>query len=371
MYCDRHPKKAKIEIVAIAASAGGVAAIRKVLSGLPADFPAPILCLQHFSRNETSVLAQVLQLRTRLTVRWANQGEQLKAGVVYICPPGHYFIAHINGTISLKPQATIQGWLHGVNRFFESVATSYAEHAAVIVLTGTGNGGAEGVRAVHQYHGTVLAQNQASAIADGMPNAAIATGCVDRILPREEIAAFLLSLVAKGDPLLAAQVSNLTSSMATDLPISPMLQDRLEDILDRAIAIHQTDMGSIHLFDPKTSLLVISTQRGFNSNYLNYCGTVSINDHSVCARAIRVGKSVIVENVETDSFYIPHQAIAKAAGYCAVQSTPLTGHAGKLVGVLSTHFRHPRQFLPWEMNLVNMHATYAGDLIEMLTGNEN
>lgn len=369
MYGNQHYKKSKIDIVAIAASAGGVTAIRKVLSRLPANFPVPILCLQHLSLSGTSVLVQVLQLRTHLKVRWANQDERLTAGVVYVCPPGHYFVVHANGTISLAPQATKQGWLQGVNRFFESVATNYAERAAVVVLTGSGNGGAEGVRAVHQQHGTVLVQDIASTIANGMPKAAIATKCVDQVLPPEKIADFLMSLISERKPGLAAQVSNVTALLTSPLLISPMLQDKLEYILEQAIAMHRTNMGNIHLFDQQTSLLLISTQRGFNSDYLDYFRTVSINDHSVYARAIRAGESVMIENVEADPLYRPYRVIAAAAGYRAVQSTPLMSSGGKLVGALSTHFRQPRQFLPWEMNLINMHARHAADLIELLTVN--
>ena len=365
MHKKRHDKKSKIAIVAIAASAGGVSAIRKVLSGLPADFPAPILCLQHLSPSETNVLAQVLQLRTKLTVRWAHDGEQLTNGVVYVCPPGHYFVVHANGTISLAPQLSRHGWVDGVDRFFESVAESYANRAIVIVLTGTGKGGAEGVRAVSAQHGIVLAQDQASSVADGMPLAAIATGCVDRVLPREAIASLLVSLVCEGNPLSTAPASNTTSSQSTRLPISPTLLDALENVLERAIAMHRTDMGYIHLFQRQTCTLELAVQRGFNLAIVQKLQTVSIGEYSPCIMALRAGETAIVEDIDVDPNFAPHRAIAKAAGYRAVQSTPLTSKSGNLVGVLSTHFRQPRRFLAWEMRLLDMHARHAGDLIEL------
>lgn len=361
----RRNKKSKIAIVAIAASAGGVTAIRKVLSGLPADFPAPILCLQHLSPSETNVLAQVLQLRTELKVRWAHQGEELKAGVVYVSPPDHYFVVHANGTISLAPQATKHGWHHGVNHFFESVAESYADRALVIVMTGTGKGGAEGVRAVSGQDGIVLAQDKVSSVAYGMPEAAIATGCVDRVLPREAIASLLVSLVCEGNPLSKVQVSKTSSSSIAGLPISPTFQDALENVLDRAIAMHRTDMGYIHLFDRQTCTLVLAVQRGFNTASVDELQTVSITEYSPCIMALRTGETVIVEDVKVDPRFTPHRAIAAAAGYRAAQSTPLPSRTGTLVGVLSTHFRQPRKFLPWEMKLLDMHARHAADLIEL------
>jgi hypothetical protein len=362
MSSDRHPKKSKFAIVAIAASAGGVTAIRKVLSGLPADFGTPILCLQHLSPGDTNVLAQVLQLQTHLTVRWAHEGEKLKAGVVYVCPPEHYFVVHANGTISLASQAAKHGWHHGVNSFFESVAQSYADRAVVVVMTGTGRGGAEGVRAVSQKHGVVLAQDEASCVAYGMPEAAIATGCVDRILPRDEIAPLLVSLVCEGNPL-PAPVSQ-TKSVPTML-ISPMLHDALEDLLDRAIAMHRTDMGFIHLFQRESCTLKLVAQRGFKPDLLHYFETFNITDNSPCVTALRAGESVIVEDVNADPLLIPHRAIAQAAGYRAVQSTPLISRRGTLLGILSTHFRQPRKLLPWEMRLLNMHARHTADVIEL------
>ncbi|BAY08282.1 chemotaxis protein CheB [Calothrix sp. NIES-2098] len=364
MRKDQHHKKSNIAIVAIAASAGGVTAIRKVLSGLPADFPVPILCLQHLSPSETNLLAQVLQLRTDLRVRWAHQGEHLAAGVVYVCPPGHYFVVHTNATISLAPQPGKHGWVHGVDRFFESVAESYADRAVVIVMTGTGKGGAEGVRAVSRQHGIVIAQDKASSVAYGMPEAAIATGCVDRVLPREAIAPLLVSLVCEGNPLSKAPASKKTSQNPS-LQISPTLVDALENVLDRAIAMHRTDMGYIHLFDRHKCTLTLAVQRGFDATLGDDLQTVSINEYSPCIMALRSGEPAIVEDVEVDPRFAAHRAIAAASGYRAVQSTPLTNRKGTIIGVLSTHFRQPRHFLPWEMKLLDMHARHAADLIEL------
>lgn len=364
MSLNPHPEKSNFGIVAIAASAGGVTAIRKVLSGLPRNFAAPILCLQHLSLGDTNVLAQVLQLQTNLTVRWAYGGEQLLPGVVYVCPPGHYFVLHANGTISLAPQVSKHGWHHGVNGFFESVALSFANRAIVVVLTGTGQGGAEGVKAVFNSGGLVLAQNQASCVAYGMPQAAIATGCVDRILPCEEIAPLLVRLVCEGC-LLSQIPDNHNTSLDTKEPIPPLFQDALSHLLDRAIAMHRTDMGYIHLFKQQSCTLELAVQRGFEPSLFDDFRTVNITDNSPCISVVRTGESIIVEDIETDPTFNSHRARAKAAGYRAVQSTPLTSSRGNLLGVLSTHFRQPRQFLPWEMKLFDMHARHAGNIIEI------
>ncbi|WP_062297382.1 chemotaxis protein CheB [Nostoc piscinale] len=364
MPSDRHGQKSNFGIVAIAASAGGVTAIRNVLSGLPSDFPVPILCLQHLNPFDTNVLAQVLQLRTHLTVRWAYGGEQLKASVVYVCPPGHYFVVHANGTISLAQQAIKHGWHHGVNNFFESVAQSYADRAVVVVLTGTGKGGEDGVQAVSKMGGIVLAQEPASSVADGMPQVAIATGCVNRVLPCAEIPPLLVRLVYEGCSL--SQIpNNYANLFTTQEQISPILEDALSSLLDRAITMHRTDMGYIHLFKRQSCTLELAVQRGFKASSFDYFRTVNITDNSPCISVVRTGESIIVEDIETDPIFSSHRAIALAAGYRAVQSIPLTSDKGNLLGVLSTHFRQPRQFLPWEMKLLNMHARHAGNIIEI------
>lgn len=364
MSNDRHHEKSNFDIVAIAASAGGVTAIRRVLSGLPSDFPAPILCLQHLNPFNTNVLAQVLQLRTNLTVRWAHEGEQLMAGVVYVCPPGHYFVVHANGTISLAQQATKNGWSQGVNHFFASVAQSYADRAIVVVLTGTGKGGAEGVQEVSSRGGIVLTQDKASSVAFGMPEAAIMTGCADRVLPCEEIAPLLVRLVCEGCSLSQIPSNNATS-FSTTKQLSPMLQNLLPNLLDRAITIHRTDMGHIHLFERQSCTLELAVQRGFDPGSLHYFRTVNITDDLPCMSAVRAGQSIIVEDVEIDPIFISYRAIAKVVGYRAVQSTPLTSSSGNLLGVLSTYFRQPRRLLPWEMKLLDMHARHSGNLIEI------
>ncbi|WP_103123922.1 chemotaxis protein CheB [Nostoc cycadae] len=309
MSSDQHHRKSNVGIVAIAASAGGVIAIRKVLSGLPSNFPVPILCLQHLNPFDSNVLAQVLQLQTNLKVRWAYGGEQLTAGVVYVCPPRHYFVVHANGTITLAQQASKHGWHHGVNNFFESVAKSYAERAVVVVLTGTGKGGADGVQEVSNMGGIVLAQDQASCVADGMPQAAIATSCVDRVLPCEEIAPLLVRLVCEGCSL-SQILSNYTLPLGTKPPISPMLKDALSSLLDRAIAMYRTDMGQIHLFKQQSCTLELAVQRGFAASSFSELRTVNISDNSPCMSAVRAGESIIVEDIDIHPMFSSHRAIA-------------------------------------------------------------
>src|SRR5262245_58405629 len=102
----RHNGPPPVSLVAIAGSAGGIEAMCDIVSRLPAPFPAPILYLQHLSTSRCSTLVDVLQSQTVLKVRWAQQGDRLTSGVVYISPAGHSVLVRPDGTLVLAPIAT-------------------------------------------------------------------------------------------------------------------------------------------------------------------------------------------------------------------------------------------------------------------------
>lgn len=185
-------------IVAMVASAGGLAALRDVLSGLPADFPAPVVIVQHLAPQFPSHLAEILSRHAALTVKQAQDGDQLQPSTVYIGPPDRHLLAQSDGTLSLVSTERVHFARPSADRLFESVAESYETRAIAVVLTGAGSDGAAGVRAVADAGGIVIAQNQATAAHFGMPGAAIETGKVDLVLPLDEIAPTLIRLIVKG-----------------------------------------------------------------------------------------------------------------------------------------------------------------------------
>jgi two-component system chemotaxis response regulator CheB len=89
-------------IVAIAASAGGVTALSRVLGGLPAGFPVPVVVVQHLDPRHKTVIAEVLGRRAKMPVRLAQQGEKAEAGIVYIAPPNHHLLVGMDGALSLS-----------------------------------------------------------------------------------------------------------------------------------------------------------------------------------------------------------------------------------------------------------------------------
>lgn len=181
-------------VVAIAASAGGLAALSHVLSALPDDFVAPLLVVQHLDPRHKSWLAEILSRRTELRVSQAREGERLVPGAVFIAPPDRHLLVSPEGVLSLSDAQPVHYVRPAADVLFSSLAESWGPGAIAVVLSGTGVDGAEGVRAVKRHGGTVIVQDEASAEFFGMPKAAIRTGAADRVLPLDAIAATLVKL---------------------------------------------------------------------------------------------------------------------------------------------------------------------------------
>ena len=184
--------------MALAASAGGLSALSRILSALPAGFAAPILVVQHLDPEHRSWMAEILARRTGLCVTQVQGGERLATGTVHIAPPGRHLLVAADGELSLSDTGRVQFSRPSADVLFTSLAASWGSGAIAVVLTGTGSDGADGVRAIKSHGGTVLVQDEASAEFSGMPDAAIRTGKADCILPLDAIAACLVDLTAGG-----------------------------------------------------------------------------------------------------------------------------------------------------------------------------
>lgn len=183
------------EIVSLASSAGGLPALMSILSALPADFAAPIVIVQHLDPRHRSLLAGLLSRRSELKVVNAEEGDSLQAGVAFIAPPDRHLLVVPDGTLSLTRSELVHFLRPSADLLFESVAAVFRDRALAVVLTGTGSDGSMGIRAIKKMGGSVIAQDEATSEFFGMPGAAIQTGCVDFVLPLEEIAGALMTLV--------------------------------------------------------------------------------------------------------------------------------------------------------------------------------
>jgi PAS domain S-box-containing protein len=141
------------------------------------------------------------------------------------------------------------------------------------------------------------------------------------------------------------------------------LQPLLEEVLDATIALQNADFGNVQLYDSETKGLRIVAQRGFQQDFLDYFSHVH-EDSAACGRALQNQQRIIIQDVQTDPRFAPHRQIAAAAGYRAVQSTPLLSRSGEPLGMLSTHFRQPHRPSERDLRLTDLYVRQAVGMIE-------
>jgi two-component system, chemotaxis family, protein-glutamate methylesterase/glutaminase len=185
-----------MRVIALAASAGGLQALREVLGALPADLRAALVIVQHLDPNHVSMLAEILSRDTKLKVRQAAEGDRLRPSTAFIAPPDCHLLLNTDTTLSLSHTKLVHFVRPSADLLFESVAASCGDAAIAVVLSGTGQDGAMGVRAIKKMGGTVIVQDPAEAAFRGMPEATLNTGVVDHILPLADIAPRLTALLA-------------------------------------------------------------------------------------------------------------------------------------------------------------------------------
>jgi two-component system chemotaxis response regulator CheB len=197
-------EESSFNIVAIASSAGGLKALSFLFESLSADFPIPIVVVQHLDPRHRSLMASILSRRTTLKVKEAEEGDILVSGMVFLAPPNRHLLVNPDRTLSLTQSELVHFVRPSADLLFESVAASHQDGAIVIVLTGSGTDGSMGLRAVKKMGGTVIVQEPASCEFSGMPDASIQTGHVDFVLPLKDIPSALVTLLSRGETHEAA-----------------------------------------------------------------------------------------------------------------------------------------------------------------------
>ncbi len=187
------------QLVVIAASAGGVEALSRILSELPATFPLAIAIVQHRSLAVPNLLSEVLQRHSRLRVKTAEDGEPIVPGLVYVAPPGIHLLVDAAGRFALRDGIKVKHVRPSGDVLFISAAEALGTQVIALVLTGGDGDGSDGIRVVKDRGGTVVCQNEGSSKVPSMPRAAIATGYVDYVLPLEDIASALITLAGLSD----------------------------------------------------------------------------------------------------------------------------------------------------------------------------
>ena len=184
-------------IVVIGASTGGPRAVLTVLSGLPRSIPTAILVVQHITREFIPYLADRFRWGCSLEVAVAEEGEIVDPGRVLVAPGLHTKIVQDGDQkrISLVRESSHEFGCYSINCAMESASGTYGEGALGVLLTGMGNDGAQGMKAIKNAGGCTIAEDQSTCVVFGMPRAAIETGCVDRVVPLPGIAQAIIEMI--------------------------------------------------------------------------------------------------------------------------------------------------------------------------------
>ena len=187
-------------VVGIGASAGGLAALKRVLGGIEPGSGAAYLVVQHLDPTHDSLMAPLLARATALSVVEAEHGARLAPDTVYTAPPGK-FLRIAEGTLRLETPQQDRFQRTPIDHLFRQIGDLYGPRGVGVVLSGTGSDGTQGVRDVKAAGGVALAQEPQDAEFDGMPRAAIGTGLVDVVATADDLPRRLQAIVARARSL--------------------------------------------------------------------------------------------------------------------------------------------------------------------------
>jgi two-component system chemotaxis response regulator CheB len=182
-------------LIALAASAGGLAALATVLAKLPPDLPASVVVVLHRRATRESLLDKILARHANLPVTLALPGAPVAPGHIYIAPAENHLIVNGDLRFAFQDGTRVRGVLSSANRVLETAAPVFGQRLIAVVLTGTGFDATDGVQTVKAHGGTVIAQDEATSAYFGMPGAAIKTGLVDLVLPLDAIGPAIVGIV--------------------------------------------------------------------------------------------------------------------------------------------------------------------------------
>jgi GAF domain len=156
-------------------------------------------------------------------------------------------------------------------------------------------------------------------------------------------------------------------AVTKDLRAVAELDALLPKVLEGALSLTGADFGTVQIFDPAAGSLKIVTQAGFGSEFLEYFAVVD-DDACACGRAAQEGAQVVIVDVNADAGFARHRDIAASAGFRTVQSTPLVDYAGRLIGMVSTHFRPPHRPSDRDLRVMELYGDFAGEAVRQRLG---
>jgi two-component system CheB/CheR fusion protein len=229
-------------VVGLGASAGGVQALQRFFSAMPARNGMAFAVVMHLSPRHQSYVAEVLQQKTTMPVIQVTETVDVEPDHVYVIPPCCDLFMD-DGLLRLSVPTRVGGSHVSVDIFFRTLAEVHGEHSVGVVLSGTGADGSEGIRRIRAVGGMTLAQSPDDCVFDGMPKAAIASNTIDFVLPAAEMPQRLLEL-------LHEPADNPEKPVATAPEPTPELPPDSDDLQEQALKdiLQQLKKGSSHDF---------------------------------------------------------------------------------------------------------------------------
>jgi two-component system, chemotaxis family, protein-glutamate methylesterase/glutaminase len=180
--------------IVLGVSAGGMAVLKILVQSLPASFDLPIVIVQHLNAHSDNSWINLLNRQCKLRVKEADEKESIESGTIYIAPPNYHTLIESNKTVSFTIGERVNYARPSIDVLFESGADAYKNELIGIILTGSSNDGAKGLKRVKEKGGLAIVQDPATAESGYMPASAIALTQVDYILPLEQIIELLVKI---------------------------------------------------------------------------------------------------------------------------------------------------------------------------------
>jgi two-component system CheB/CheR fusion protein len=258
--CNESSYRAPFPIVGVGASAGGLEAFTQLLKALPTDTGMAFVLVQHLAPTHASALAEILSRVTRMPVTEVRDEPKVEPNHVYVIPPDQSMIM-VDGNLQLQPRES-RGVHHPIDRFFRALAEHQGHQAIGVVLSGTATDGTIGLEAIKAEGGITFAQDN-TAQHEGMPHSAIASGCVDFVLPPGEIAREIVRIGQhpytreRPVPSPAAPGSNNTRGATDAIDLCQVVK-----LLRHATGVDFTDYKSNTLYRRVTRRMVFQKMDG-------------------------------------------------------------------------------------------------------------
>lgn len=184
----------KYEAIVIGVSAGGIAALEKILPRLTIEFQLAVIIVQHMAPGGGHYLVEHFQNLCNLPVEEAIDKQEIHPGRIYFAPANYHLLVEREKTFALSTEAKVNFSRPAIDVLFETAADAYCNKLVGIVLTGANADGAAGISRVKHQGGLTVVQSPETAEVDTMPKSAIAATAVDHVLPLQDIGSFIMNL---------------------------------------------------------------------------------------------------------------------------------------------------------------------------------